>query len=190
MTPITKINHIIMKRALHIIFISLLLLGTVSCSDKDGYDDRPTYNLFPTYIEISVSDSDGNNLCDPKHAGNILNSGITLQHNDNTYSFTCDGEIFMNNGMDSSFKGIMLNPINNTLIIGFHNQLADISRNEYVVNWGNGFNTVITYSQKITDNGKHVRPTVTTKCWIDGVESELLEPDRISPWVAVTLWNR
>ncbi|MBO8428548.1 MAG: hypothetical protein IAC68_01255, partial [Bacteroidetes bacterium] len=59
-----------------------------------------------------------------------------------------------------------------------------------VVNWGNGFNTVITYSQKITDNGKHVRPTVTTKCWIDGVESELLEPDRISPWVAVTLWNR
>lgn len=190
MTPITKINHIIMKRALHIIFISLLLLGTVSCGKKDSPKDWPTYNLFPTYIEISVFDSNGNNLCDPEYAGNILNSGITLQHNGNTYSFSSDGEIFTDNGMDSSFKGIMLNSENKTLIIGFHNQLADISRNEYVVNWGNGFNTVITYSQKITDNGKHVRPTISTKCWIDGVESESLEPERISPWVAVTLWNR
>lgn len=65
------------------LFLLYLLWIATACNDKN--DPNMIWDIYPTIIYISVEDTQGNSLLDPKVEGNILENGIKIIYQGKTY---------------------------------------------------------------------------------------------------------
>ena len=63
-----------------------------ACLTSCGDDDVPLVDVPPVDFMIEIVDAQGNNLLDPDFAGNILDKGLEMEYNGETYEAVINPE--------------------------------------------------------------------------------------------------
>lgn len=63
-----------------------------ACLTSCGDDDEPLIDVAPVKFTIEIVDAQGNNLLDPEFAGNILDKGLEMEYNGETYEAVINTE--------------------------------------------------------------------------------------------------
>lgn len=72
-----------------LLIVSAFLL--ISCND-DNFDDDVIYDYAGISIYLKIRDTDGNDLLNPKHPNNLVESDIKFLHNQDTISVIWDAD--------------------------------------------------------------------------------------------------
>ena len=132
----------------------LLAVTFVGCSDHDEIDDL-TIDFTPIQINVMAESQDGKDLLNPTVEGNLLTQNIKAIYRGEEYT---NGASSKSRVYVPKFYGLITVKLQNgkyALSFGELDGGKDFKNEEIVIDWGDGKQDVITFSNTVKWEGKN-----------------------------------
>lgn len=152
-----------MKKLSSILITAFAILFS-GCGSGNNHCDM-IWDLITPDVCIIVTNADGENLLDPDVEGNILNSGIKVEYNDETYPITSRTRETLAMWYGLRVEAYAFN--DDTPALKFGEFSTDGYHGEtFTIDWGNGKTSEVKFDLYVT--WKKCRPIVHQRVWLDG----------------------
>lgn len=153
----------------------MLLFASVFTACDDADEGNYIVDFYPIDVEVFVTDAKGVNLLDPSVPNSIINSDIQLVYNKETYQLDKAFQLDYpkSRAYLPMFSGLTLRTIKGGqpyLNIGEFDGAQDCVKRSFVIEWGDGTKSEISYSNKAIEKGKDSR--AERSFYLDGKEVE------------------
>lgn len=133
------------------LFISIAILLMISaCSGDDNTaKEQPLIHPFPFNFLFIVQDAEGNDLLDAKTPGNILSQPIKAIYNGKELPLDSMKDKWVPaSPVDINFSGLTLHEGGDSyyLEFGLFDSLKDYKNETFIIDWGDGSTTTVTFS--------------------------------------------
>lgn len=152
----------------YITFLSLTLLFFLSSCSKE---EDIIWDIQPLFFQVEVVDQLGNNLMDPAHEKNLLNSGITATFMGKTYELHAVDDTPQTRAYLPIFYGLVYQQDYTGKYILFFGELDGTKsyKNEtLVIDWKDGTTSELKVDYRFKWKGN--KPKIKEKIWYKGEE--------------------
>ena len=143
----------------------LLAMTFVGCSDHDEIDDL-IIDFAPIQINVMAESQDGKDLLNPTVEGNLLTQNIKAVYRGEEYT---NGASSKSRVYVPKFFGLITVKLQNgkyALSFGELDGGKDFKNEEIIIDWGDGKQDVITFSNTVKWEGKN--PDITRSFQLNG----------------------
>ena len=152
------------------LFLLYLLWIATACNYKN--DPNMIWDIYPTIIYISVEDTQGNSLLDPKVEGNILENGIKIIYQGKTYE-----KDSLYDGLSRAYLARFYGIKTDSLVSGLHvlsiGEFAgdkNYKNEEITIDWNDGSKDIIAFDSELS--WKNKKPSVKRTLYLNGKKTE------------------
>lgn len=154
-----------------ILLLFLCAVNFTACNGED-VEDMAIWDFTPIVLQISVQDTQGNDLLNPETEGSIADQGVKVIYKEETYEK--DSVVSQTKAYLAHFEGLQTIKSDEGkyyLTFGEFNGDDTFDNEQVIVDWNDGTKDTISFSSKLTWRSKN-EPDIKRKFLLNGKEVE------------------